>query len=81
MKKLLWITLAALLAGGVATTATAQDEEVTQHEFSDADLVEGGLNNPWEEWIRGGRMRIPRRSLIRPRTSFAPELRKSLENL
>ncbi len=59
----------------VSTTALAQpsDLPVVEHDFTDADRVEASLRGPEAEMIRGER-RIPRRSLIRPRTEFIREL-------
>ncbi len=78
MKKLLWTTFAAILVGG-APTVTAQDR-VTPHEFDDADLVAADrspLDVSCIVLLWGG----PPRSLIRPRTSFARDLLKSVDNL
>ncbi len=46
---------------------------MVEHDFTDADRVEASLRGPEAEMIRGER-RIPRRSLIRPRTEFIREL-------
>lgn len=83
MARAIWILGVMMLAGSVATVASAQrtaQEDVTRHDFTDADEVEGDRSTPWGDRL-GGRRRGTRRSLIRPRWSFTRELRKSVENL
>ncbi len=71
-----------MLALAFAAPAAAQNDnaDVTEHTFDDASEVEGGRSTPWGERLNA-RMRLPRRSLIRPRTNFAPELLKSVEDM
>lgn len=71
-----------LLTLAFAAPAAAQNEgdDVTEHTFTDADDVEGGRNTPYGELFRV-RTRLPRRSLVRPRTHFIPELMKSVEDM
>ncbi|MDQ3034135.1 MAG: hypothetical protein M3Y87_17120 [Myxococcota bacterium] len=77
------LSLLVVLAG--ASTALAQDtarprtSEATTYDFED-DLVEGGRYDA--EGVRvDTRLRAARRTLIRPRTQFIPELLASTENL
>ena len=60
--------------------ANAQDnDDITVHDFGDADLVEGHLPSADGALIRlrGG---IRHGTLIRPRLTFVPELLKSCED-
>ncbi|HJL22571.1 MAG TPA: hypothetical protein RMG45_20450 [Polyangiaceae bacterium LLY-WYZ-15_(1-7)] len=63
-----------------AAAPTRGGDEVVEHDFADADLVRGDLVRPEGEtlFVRQGRTF---RSLIRPRSTFVPELTKSVENL
>jgi len=70
-----------LLAFTFAAPAAAQDDDVTEHTFDDASEVEGGRQTAWGERLNVRDLRIPRRSLIRPRTHFIPELMKSVEDM
>ncbi len=69
----------------LATTASAQDiqEQKTDdgygYSFDDDPLSAGGFG-PNDATIRV-RARAARTTLIRPRTSFVPEMLKSVENL
>ncbi len=67
----------ALFAGALLVPAavSAQPEQVpvVEHDFADADRVEGTLRGPETEAIHGSRRR-PRRSLIVPRLAFVREL-------
>ena len=78
-------TLSALaLSLAFAAPALAQDgpePPVTEHSFDDAEDVEGGRLGPHGTLVAGGVKRLPRRSLVRPRTQFVPELLKSVEDL
>lgn len=68
--------LAPALFALVSTTALAQPNAalpVVEHDFTDADRVEASLRGPEADVIRAAR-RLPRRSLIRPRTEFVREL-------
>jgi len=75
---LLTASLALLSAPALAQGSSRTD--VTEHEFTDADTVTGDRATSWMEVV-GGRRVLPRRSLIRPRTSFSAELLKSAEAL
>jgi hypothetical protein len=66
-------------AGGVKTTAGGGKEEGYGYEFSDDPLSAGGFGpNDATIRVRPGPVRT---TLIRPRTSFVPEMLKSVENL
>jgi hypothetical protein len=85
--KLARIAIATVLAGGaffVSSSAYAQvkesaDGEGYGYEFADDPLSAGGFG-PTDATIRV-RPGPVRRTLIRPRTSFVPEMLKSVENL
>ncbi|MCL2726042.1 MAG: hypothetical protein FWD69_16575 [Polyangiaceae bacterium] len=65
--------------GGVKTTVGANKEEGYGYEFSDDPLAAGGFGpNDATIRVRPGPVRT---TLIRPRTSFVPEMLKSVENL
>lgn len=65
--------------GGIKATEAAGKEEGYGYEFSDDPLAAGGLGpNDATIRVRPGPVR---RTLIRPRTSFVPEMLKSVENL
>ena len=71
---------AAIVLFALPGPVQAQDnEEVTVHEFGDADLVEGHLQSSDAAFIliRRG---IRHGTLIRPRLTFVPELLKSCED-
>ncbi len=83
LARALWIFGVMFLVGSLASVADAQRDaraDVVEHDFADADEVEGDRSTPWGDRL-GGRRRGTRRSLIRPRWSFSRELRKSVENL
>ncbi len=66
-------------AGGVKTTVSTGKEEGYGYEFSDDPLAAGGFGpNDATIRVRPGPVRT---TLIRPRTSFVPEMLKSVENL
>ena len=66
-------------AGGVKSTAGGGKEEGYGYEFSDDPLSAGGFGpNDATIRVRPGPVRT---TLIRPRTSFVPEMLKSVENL
>jgi hypothetical protein len=68
-------------AGGAATgaKASAGDKDGYGYEFSDDPLAAGGFGpNDATIRVRPGPVRT---TLIRPRTSFVPEMLKSVENL
>ena len=81
----LFLTIAAVLFTSVVS-ASAQDDAtsaavpVVEHDFEDADQVDGSRKTPWLALL-GGRTLHARQSLIRPRTSFTPELVTSVEDL
>jgi hypothetical protein len=66
----------------VSVPAFAQDGEPppVQHDFADADEVVGAVQAPLVERL-SSRRRSARGSLVRPRTTFVPELYASVENL
>lgn len=65
--------------GGGAKTTGGGKEEGYGYEFSDDPLAAGGLGaNEARINVRPGPVRT---TLIRPRTSFVPEMLKSVENL
>lgn len=83
------ITAAGLTVAGIlfaSSTAFAQDVTETEgdgdgygYEFADDPLSAGGFGpNDATIRVRPGPVR---RTLIRPRTSFVPEMLKSVENL
>jgi hypothetical protein len=73
------LTLAVL---SLSAPALAQDDEPApvQHDFADADEVVGAVQAPLVERL-SSRRRSARGSLVRPRTTFVPELYASVENL
>ena len=72
---------AAVLASGVARAQESKEGggEGYGYEFDDDPLSAGGFG-PNDATIRV-RPRAARTTLIRPRTSFVPEMLKSVENL
>lgn len=65
--------------GGVKSTAGGGKDEGYGYEFSDDPLAAGGFGpNDATIRVRPGPVRT---TLIRPRTSFVPEMLKSVENL
>lgn len=74
--------VAAVLVSVVASSAFAQDKKKDEgygYEFSDDPLSAGGFGpNDATIRVRPGPVRT---TLIRPRTSFVPEMLKSVENL
>jgi hypothetical protein len=65
--------------GGVKTTGGSGKDEGYGYEFSDDPLAAGGFGpNDATIRVRPGPVRT---TLIRPRTSFVPEMLKSVENL
>jgi hypothetical protein len=66
-------------AGGVKATGGGGKDEGYGYEFSDDPLAAGGFGpNDATIRVRPGPVRT---TLIRPRTSFVPEMLKSVENL
>ena len=57
----------------------AQDEEGYGYEFDD-DILNGGGFGPYDATIKV-RPKAARTTLIRPRTSFVPEMLKSVEDI
>jgi hypothetical protein len=76
--KVLGLTFAAAVVS-LASAASAQDEEGYGYEFEDDPLNAGGFG-PNDATIRV-RPKAARTTLIRPRTTFVPEMLKSVENL
>ena len=76
-----WVlTVGALVfAALMSSVAAAQDDEGYGYEFDDDPLNAGGFG-PNDATIRV-RPKAARTTLIRPRTSFVPEMLKSVENL
>ncbi|MEM6954494.1 MAG: hypothetical protein AAF411_02185 [Myxococcota bacterium] len=72
-------TIIAALLLTLPQLALAQDPEPVEHEFTDADQIEGGRYST-DDSIRAYRGRFRLGSLIRPRLTFVPELTKSVEN-
>lgn len=71
--------LAQAPGGGAAPKAAAGKDEGYGYEFSDDPLAAGGFGpNDATIRVRPGPVRT---TLIRPRTSFVPEMLKSVENL
>jgi hypothetical protein len=71
--------LGILLASSVALAQDKKKEEGYGYEFSDDPLSAGGFGpNDATIRVRPGPVRT---TLIRPRTSFVPEMLKSVENL
>ena len=65
--------------GGVKATGGGEKDEGYGYEFSDDPLAAGGFGpNDATIRVRPGPVRT---TLIRPRTSFVPEMLKSVENL
>lgn len=76
------MTRLALLLALAASPTLAQDRPApaVEHEFTDADEVLGATENPMVERLHA-RRRSARGTLVRPRTTFLPELYGSVENL
>ncbi len=65
--------------GDVKTTGGGKDDNGYGYEFKDDNLSAGGFGpNDSSIRVRAGGVRP---TLIRPRTSFVPEMLKSVENL
>jgi hypothetical protein len=73
------VLLVASVAAAQAATGAKGKEEGYGYEFSDDPLNAGGFG-PTDATIRV-RPGPVRTTLIRPRTSFVPEMLKSVENL
>lgn len=84
MGKAMWIAVAMVMAGAMASVAEAQppgaNDDVTEHEFTDADEVQGDRATSWGDRLRVRRGRHTG-SLIRIREHFVPEALKSVEDL
>ncbi len=82
-KKLALAVVVGLFAFAVSSSAFAQKDSKTSdgygYTFEDDPLNAGGFG-PNDATIRV-RPRAARTTLIRPRTSFVPEMLKSVENL
>ena len=73
------LSSATAFAQGVKSTEAGGKEEGYGYEFSDDPLAAGGFGpNDATIRVRPGPVRT---TLIRPRTSFVPEMLKSVENL
>lgn len=71
--------LSVTLAGSVALAQDKKKEESYGYDFADDPLNAGGFGpNDATIRVRPGPVRT---TLIRPRTSFVPEMLKSVENL
>jgi hypothetical protein len=66
-------------SGVDTSTHTITYKERTQYEF-DADEVEGSVLQPDVDLITG-RLKANHQSLVRPRSSFQPELLQSVDSL
>jgi hypothetical protein len=71
--------LAVILVSGVVFAQEKGDKEGYVYEFDDDPLSAGGFG-PNDATIKV-RPRAARTTLIRPRTSFVPEMLKSVESL
>lgn len=75
--------LAAFLALSATAPASAQSRnpnpDVTEQTFTDADEVDGNRRTAYGDRIPA-RIRRPRTSLLRPRTTFVRELLASVED-
>jgi hypothetical protein len=78
-KSLAFAVTVGLALFAVSTQSFAQDDEGYGYEFEDDPLNAGGFG-PNDATIRV-RPKAARTTLIRPRTSFVPEMLKSVENL
>ena len=74
-----FVSLSVLLTASAALAQDKKDEGGYGYEFTDDPLNAGGLG-PNDATIRA-RPGAGRSTLIRPRTSFVPEMLKSVENL
>lgn len=83
MRRLLIAVAAGLMVMGLSTAAFAQSAETSSegygYTFDDDPLSAGGFG-PNDATIKV-RPRAARTTLIRPRTSFVPEMMKSVENI
>jgi hypothetical protein len=83
MTKALWAAAAGIAVLLGSTAAMAQDcedgSECYGYKFDDDSLL-GGVGGPAGAHIKI-RQSVVRRTLIRPRTNFVPELMKSVEKL
>lgn len=71
--------VSAAFAQGVKETASGGGEEGYGYQFEDDPLAAGGFG-PNDATIKV-RPKAARTTLIRPRTSFVPEMLKSVENI
>jgi hypothetical protein len=75
------VAVALMLAAGVASAQTTESKTDDGYGYSfDDDPLNAGGFGPNDATIRV-RARAARTTLIRPRTSFVPEMLKSVENL
>jgi hypothetical protein len=80
MKKLVAIVLFACALSSPALAQDRRTEPVTEIDFIDADQVTGERASAYIDLI-GARRRNVRETLIRARTSFRPELVKTVEDI
>ena len=73
-------SLAALTSPRLGQAQAAHGDRV-QNEVFDDDLLTADLGTPFGARVFAGRLPPARTQLIRPRTSFVPELYKSIEHL
>jgi hypothetical protein len=73
-------SLAALTSPRLGQAQAAHGDKI-QHEVFDDDLLTADLGSPHGGQVFAGRLPPARTQLIRPRTSFVPELYKSIEHL
>ena len=71
----------AVVAHAQATHSSNVHEARDQHLEFDDDLLQGGLSTPFGDPVFTRHLRPGRVQLIRPRTSFVPELYKSVEHI
>lgn len=75
-----FIGAALVLTSPRSAQAQSEREDRLQYEVFDDDLLNADVATPHERWQLPHR-RGPRVMLIRPRTSFVPELYESLEHI
>ncbi|HYQ03089.1 MAG TPA: hypothetical protein VER96_30660 [Polyangiaceae bacterium] len=78
-----WVLIGSAM-GALTSTRIAQaqpnHEDRVQNEVFDDDLLNADLGTPYGTW-EFPRRHGPRVMLLRPRTSFVPELLKSVEHI
>ncbi len=76
---LTWLAQTAV-AHAQPARAHAEREAPVQNVVFDDDLLDANLVTPFGDSVFSGHIRPSRVTLIRPRTSFVPELYKSVEH-